>query len=377
MMEILHINSNYLTSRLHENLIDRTESSVLHNTIFMPIKEETKDAFLYKSKHEVYSPVTFKDIDKFIFTYKQRKIYDKLLETVNPEKFDLVQAHTLFTDGNIAYELYKKYNIPYIVTVRGYTDIDSFFKIRFNLRSRGRQILEHASKVIFLSESNRQELLNGYIHDATLKSNIMNKSIILPNGIDDFWFENEYKPKTVQKTEPLNIIYVGKTMKLKNLLGTVKALNTLKNKKGIESKYTFIGATLEEAYAKDLKKEINVEYADIPAIPREELIKYYRNNDIFVMPSFSETFGLVYPEAMSQGLPVIYTKNQGFDGQFEEGSVGYSVDSSNPQDIAEKILMVVENYETLSVNSLEGYKKFDWDHLSQLYIDIYKDITSN
>ena len=29
------------------------------------------------------------------------------------------------------------------------------------------------------------------------------------------------------------------------------------------------------------------------------------------MPSKHETFGLVYAEAMTQGLPVIYTKNEG------------------------------------------------------------------
>lgn len=40
------------------------------------------------------------------------------------------------------------------------------------------------------------------------------------------------------------------------------------------------------------------------------------------MPSHKETFGLVYAEAMSQGLPIIYTKNQGFDGQFPDGYVG-------------------------------------------------------
>jgi len=44
------------------------------------------------------------------------------------------------------------------------------------------------------------------------------------------------------------------------------------------------------------------------------------------MPSITETFGLVYAEALSQGLPVLYTRGQGFDRQFEEGEVGYAVD---------------------------------------------------
>ena len=39
------------------------------------------------------------------------------------------------------------------------------------------------------------------------------------------------------------------------------------------------------------------------------------------MPSKYETFGLVYPEAMSRGIPIVYTKNQGFDKYFEDGEI--------------------------------------------------------
>ena len=40
----------------------------------------------------------------------------------------------------------------------------------------------------------------------------------------------------------------------------------------------------------------------------------------FCLPSHAETFGLVYVEAMSQGLPIIY-EGQGFDKQFQDGEV--------------------------------------------------------
>ena len=62
---------------------------------------------------------------------------------------------------------------------------------------------------------------------------------------------------------------------------------------------------------------------------KEELIKLYRDSHIFTMPSITESFGLVYAEAMTQALPVVYTKGQGFDGQFPDGEVGYSVEALN------------------------------------------------
>lgn len=373
-MNILHINSNYLTSKLHENLIDKTESEKIHNTVFMPIKKETVGAFLYESKYEVYSPVTFNDIDKYLFHYKQKKIFSKLEETLKPSEYDLVQAHTLFTDGHVAYKLFKQYNIPYIVTVRGSTDIDGFFKLRFNLRGIGKKILRNARKIIFLSETNRKDLLSNYIKKNEFKNHILEKSIVLPNGIDDFWFENEGNPKSLNYNEPLKIIFAGQIIERKNLLATVRALNLLKKEHNINSVYTIVGKRLDGKYADKVNNEAEVEYIEAGVQPREQLIKYYRSNDIFVMPSFSETFGLVYPEAMSQGLPVIYTRDQGFDGQFENGSVGYAVDADNPKNIAEQILKVIENYDEMSQKALQKYVKFNWGNLSKEYLNIYKEI---
>ena len=51
--------------------------------------------------------------------------------------------------------------------------------------------------------------------------------------------------------------------------------------------------------------------------------------------------------------------------------MGYSVHSDKPQDIVEKIQLIIKNYEELSVNALEGYVKFNWDSLSENYLKIY------
>ena len=66
------------------------------------------------------------------------------------------------------------------------------------------------------------------------------------------------------------------------------------------------------------------------------------------MPSFHETFGLVYIEAMSQGLPIIYTKGEGIDGYFKEATVGYSVNPKDVKNIVKKIEMIIHNYNKIS-----------------------------
>jgi len=109
----------------------------------------------------------------------------------------------------------------------------------------------------------------------------------------------------------------------------------------------------------------------IPPKPKEELINIYRNNDIFIMPSIHETFGLVYAEAMSQGLPIIYTKGQGFDGQFLEGIVGYHVNCKDPKDIYKRIKDILKNYESISNNCIKKANKFNWGKISDQYHNIY------
>ncbi|GEK91058.1 glycosyltransferase family 4 protein [Alkalibacterium kapii] len=372
MLNVFHINSNYLTSRLHENLVEKLEAKGVKNTIYMPIKKETIDEFLYESNFDVKTPVTFKDKDKFIFTWKQHKIISKMEELYDFKNIDVIHAHTLFTDGNAALYLSKKYNIPYVVTVRGMTDIDGFFKKRINLRARGRRILREASHVVFLSEANKKTLLSEYIKND--RTSLEEKSKVIPNGIDDFWFENEYRPKKMASDTAVNLLYVGKLKKSKNAPSVIEAMRILKDKHAIEAQATFIGKIVDQDIYDELTAVEDVPVKVLPPAGKDVLLDLYRKNDIFIMPSYTETFGLVYPEAMSQGLPVIYSIDQGFDGQFAYGQVGYPVDPYTPEDIADKLAEIIKNYETLSKNTIDKYKMFNWEIISDELMNTYKEV---
>lgn len=369
-MKVLHINSNYLYTTLHGKLVESLNKNDITNTVYMATHGERK--FVVSPEEYVYHPTCFKKSDRYIFFYKQKKIYTNLKKTINIKSHNLLHAHTLFTDGYIANKLYNEYHIPYVVAVRN-TDVNVFFKKRILLRKKGLEILKNAKKIIFISKAYQDVVLNKYV-PKEFRDQIAGKSVVIPNGIDQYWLNNKFETRKNINPTALNLIFAGRIDKNKNIGSIIKACEILKGK-GIDVHLTVVGKIEDNIEYENINKYNFVTY--IPKQTREKLLDLYRSNDIFVMPSKTETFGLVYAEAMSQGLPIIYTEGQGFDGQFEEGTVGYHVNSQDPIEIAKKIEEIVKNYHRLSSNCVKLCDQFNWSDISKSYLTLYKNVMEN
>lgn len=373
-MKVLHINGNYLTTALHQTMIEHLDKTGIDSTIIAPTYNA--ESAVIKLNENVIAAQCFRKNDRFFFGYKQKKIIHYITQNVSVQDYQLIHAYTLFTDGNVAYELSKQYQIPYVVAVRN-TDLNHFFKIRLNLRKRGIEILENAAAVFFLSEAYKEKLFSQYI-PLDKQEGILQKSYVIPNGIDDFWFHNQYKGRNLERAaerirdKELNVVCVAQITPNKNIPLLQKALGLLQEE-GWNTCLTVVGKVLDEKELDIIRQDKNTEYH--APVPKEKLIDYYRAADVFAMVSHHETFGLVYAEAMSQGLPVLYTKGQGFDGQFPEGTVGYHGNPVSAEDIADRIRQVCENYATLAGNCMELTEKFGWDGICAEYKKIYGEVT--
>ena len=309
----------------------------------------------------------FHKLDRLLFHYKYQKVYNALVNKIEVKEYEVLHAHSLFANGYIAYKIFQKFHIPYIVAVRN-TDINTFFKYFIYLRKLGIEILENASKIILISKAYQEKLLK-YVPKGKRKS-IQNKCIVIPNGIDSYFLENKAQPKKWNK-KTLNLVFTGRIDENKNLITTIKCCDKiLKNKYDV--KLTVIGSITSKRYEKIIKKYDFINY--VGQKNKEEIVEIYKNMDIFVMPSKHETFGLVYVEAMTQGLPVIYTKNEGFDKFFDDGEVGYPIIYNNYSEMAQKIELIIENYEEISRKCIENSSLFNWQDIASRYIEIYKQI---
>ena len=371
-MNILHINGNYILSNLHQLMTRELSQRGINNTVYVPARKHPK--INVKPDEGVIVSECFNYIDRYIFYYKQWKIIRDIQKKVDCSKFDCYHAYTVFTDGNVAYELSKKYDVPYVVAVRS-TDVNLFFKRAVYLRSRGIEILNRAKIVFFLSETYREFVLENYIPECNRES-IKTKSYVIPNGIDSFWHKNLFLDRDIDEimrrfmqSKRLNLIFVGEITKRKNVSTTIKALKLMKDRGWFVS-FTVIGEKKDNDEYNAIMSYDNTHY--LGRKPKEEIIKYFRESDIFVMPSVTETFGLTYAEALTQGLPVIYTKGQGFDGQFEDGVVGYAVDCFSPEEMVERLICICNDYSRISRNCLSASKRFDWTSIVDKYLELYR-----
>lgn len=366
-MNVLHICSYYLGTRLYQNFINVLERDGINNKVYVPVTQEARASFELNSYVELSHCLN--KYDRVLFHYKHNKILRDFYSNFNPYAFDVIHAHSLFSNGYVAWQIHKKYQVPYIVAVRN-SDMNTFFKYMLHLRGLGVEILKKSQRIVFLSETYKDELLKNYI-PKELYECILDKSVVIPNGIDEFWLNNKYKAMSLDAKEDLNIVAVGTIEKNKNQLTTVNACKELISM-GYDVNYTIVGRIIDEAIYNKLIGEQFVNY--IPNQPKEELLKLYRGNDIFIMPSINETFGLVYAEAMSQGLPIIYSRGQGFDRQFEDGEVGFPVNCFDVNEIKDKVIEVVENYDNISRKCVNSVDKFDWNAIAHEYTRIYSEL---
>ena len=364
--KVLQVCSYYVVGpRLYQNLFDALDRLNIGQDVY---------AFTHRN-HEIrkdYPPnVTvakcYNKWDRLLFHMKHVKVL-KDIKKMPVHEYDMMHAHSLFSNGYIAYKLNQAYDIPYVVAVQN-TDVNVFFKWMIGLRRLGIAVLKNAARVIFASKPYLEYTIGCFVPEQD-KDEINSKSVVIPYGVDTFWLQSEFRDRHKARGNHINLIYVGRIDANKNIEATAKACELLLEQ-GCEVSYTIVGEIEEPRYRKFISERSFIRY--VPYCQMEELINHYRAADIFVMPSKYETFGLVYAEAMSQGLPIIYTRGQGFDGQFNEGEVGYSVQYDSPKEIADRVKEIVENYETISANCVVKSRRFNWDRIAKEYLVLYEE----
>lgn len=360
---ILHIAPDYINKPLYPRLLEALATHDIAKAQYVYACDNTGQTSPNVPDNVHIVDHSFSPLERLLFFPKQRYLLRDIESVVPFKQVQLIHAHTLFSSGYMAYRLNQKYGIPYIVAVRN-TDVNVFFKHMPHLRRLGQRIAAHAQKIIFISPAYEKQVIGKY-----LPEELANQSVVIPNGIDRLFLEHTSHHSL---SEPIRLIYVGRMEKAKNVHTIIQVTDTLRQE-GLPVKLCLVGSMTDPSYKALIEaRKDYIEWHD--QCDKEHVMTFLRQNDIFIMPSFVETFGLVYAEAMSQGLPVLYTRGQGFDGFFPEGEVGYSVAPTDVADIADKVKRIVRDYDEPAARCTMCAKRFDWQQIAREYSSIYQTI---
>ena len=267
-----------------------------------------------------------------------------LKELVSREDIDIIHGHYLFPAGAAAVEVGKEHGIKTYVTAHG-SDMFEMYKKQPYMRSTLKKVLKKADVVFAVSNALKHEII------ATGVEGISNKTKLSWNSVDINKFKNNsdtsFKNEFDLSGKPI-VLFVGNLIKRKNVDSLLEA------KKIANSDY-YLVIVGDGPLFKNLKKKVDDDNIRdvIFTGSRSDVENIIPSCDLLVLPSFSESFGLVLIEALACGKPVIGSDVGGITEIINE-NVGLLVNPNKVSSIARAIDDLVNDEDLRHVLSLNA-----------------------
>lgn len=378
-MKLLYLTEDYLHSKVHNNLLmhmlEQDANLIIY--VFAPTRERTGVSLESSFRHherliEITAPIDIPlNLYRFDFWAKIRCKVRLIEKQIPMQEIDAIHAATLFTEGSTARALQKKYGTPYFVSMRG-TDSDFYAQKMFHLWPKSYDVIKHANALAYVTPTIKRKMMERWQYKG-VRAKLESGSII-NNGIDPIWIENLHA-EPMPLNEEINVLYIGRFDSNKNVMRLIVSVRHLREKYAI--RLTLVGGDGEEQQQVEQEVAAHGDYISYlgKIYDKQELMKVVRSCDIFAMVSHGETFGLVYAECMTQGLPLLYTLGTGFDNMYPQGHIGYGVDSHSVESIADGLSDIINNYSVLRSNvSQADFGRYSWSSIAKVYIKIYNAI---
>lgn len=177
------------------------------------------------------------------------------------------------------------------------------------------------------------------------------KCIHIPNSLDEY-------PKEASSLEENNIISVGRLSKEKGFLDLIDVYSIV-SEMYPNWKLNIIGDGTERTKIEEKIEKLNLKdkiilhgYQD-----KKYINEILGHSSIYVMPSFTESFGIVLLEAFSYGIPCISFENSGSKEIISNNWDGYLIKERNKEQMAKKICELIKDKNRRIIMGDNGYKK--------------------
>ena len=278
--------------------------------------------------------------------------------------FDLIHAHYTWYPGALAIELKKSYAVPVVITEH------THITLRKALEKRDPNFLDTWQKSDAIICVNQNDLSKFYYYN--------NKSFYIPNGFD------EKKVKEFDKTKCREKLGLDREIKILFSLGTlsevkghsflIEAMKEITRKrKDVLCLIAGSGPLKEKLQRKIDDSQLDDQVKLKGFVTNEQVCLLMNACDIFVLPSLSESFGIVQVEALACGKPVVATRNGGSEEIIISEEYGYLIETRNAMQLAEKIIQALDkNWNEKVIR--EYASNFTWEKISKEIVSIYDDL---
>ena len=261
-------------------------------------------------------------------------------------EYHLIHSH-YWLSGVIGMELSRRWNAPHIATF--HTLARTKQRARAGERESERRahaeqrIIDAAKALVVSTHIEKDDIAKLYgISSAPVQ--------VIPPGVDLTLFQPVDTLMARQElalTYKRIILYAGRIEPLKGLDILIKAVSMLND--AANAHLVIVGGGPDDAAEmrrlKSLASQLDISnmVSFVGAVSQERLPVYYGAADVFVLPSWYESFGLVALEAMSCGTPVVVSRVGGLRTFVENGKTGYLVPWRCPEAFARSIDTLLAN----------------------------------
>ena len=302
---------------------------------------------------------------------------------VHAKDYDIIHIHAVFSFmSTVASRAAKKAGVPYIVRPLGTLNRYGmekrrpFFK-RLSFALVESSIVSNARAIHCTSVAEKEDVES---------LGVASRCVVIPLGIDSI-DQNDQAVKLFVETYPKlqgsnYLLYLSRIDKKKNIESLLQAFHLIHQQE--PSLKLVIAGDGDPSYVSGLKKltnELGVEESVcwVGHITGELKQGAFLGASSFVLPSFSENFGIAVAEALMVGLPCILCKGVAIAEDVVESGAGITVDVDG-ESIAKGILHIANN-PSISVSMSKSAKKlalekFSVNTMGKRLVDLYNDIDS-
>lgn len=292
------------------------------------------------------------------------KIYKKILEEHG--KPDIIHIQSYVGAGIGAMLLSQKYNIPYVITEHLSNFLNKEYRFDKILINDLKSVFKNADKCIAVSKplaKSIQQFVNREI-------------IILPNMVNTGRFLIAEKKE--EKNKIFEFLFVGSLNKLKRVNILIESFElAFREIEEVRLRICGSGPEREKLERQVEKLGISEKVIFRGTIYREQMPDIYSKADCFVLPSYIETFGVVYIEALASGIPIIGTKNGGAEDIITKKN-GILVDVDDTASLSDALLYMYYNSKKYNSEEIrkDAINSYDSSIVSKKLIEIYDQVSN-